>query len=85
MSTEEIIVLIDEIKPSVEVYRGYGPVVEGIITDLGNIQELLKQGKFSDAKEIASGIYGTMSQYREYIYDLALKFEKIKAKIDDLK
>ncbi|MBM3291741.1 hypothetical protein FJY84_03590 [Candidatus Bathyarchaeota archaeon] len=85
MSIEEIVILIDEIKPSVEVYRGYGPIVEGIISDLGNIQDNLKKGNIPDAKELAAGIYGIIGQYREYIYDLWVKFEKIKAKIDALK
>lgn len=84
MSIEEILALIDEIKPAVEVYRGYGPIVEGIISDLGSIQDNLKKGNVPEAKELAAGIYGTISQYREYIYDLWLKFEKIKAKIDAL-
>lgn len=81
---EEVIALINEVKPMLERYRGYGPIVDTIINDLGKMQDFLRQGNVSDAKALLREHSGTLNQYREYVYDVAMKFDKIKAKMDEL-
>jgi hypothetical protein len=77
LSIEEAVGLIADSKRFLEPYKAYGKMINDGITQLDNLERLVRAGSFSDALNMSSSMCDQITAYRGFVPKLAENLEKI--------
>jgi len=84
MSLEDALKLIDESRKFLEPYKIYGKMITDGITQLDDLEKLVKEGKISEAYTMSWSMCDQVAQYRTFVPPLVDNLDKVRRILKDV-
>jgi hypothetical protein len=78
MSTEDALKLIEESKRFLEPYKVYGKMILDGISQLDNLEVLIRDKAYGDAYRLSCAMCDQISGYRNFVPPLANNLERVR-------